>query len=89
MSPPNYQNLKGQGQIGANEGVPGVISLAWQLPACAMLYDVLFFGAHCECFTHCSSAVPVWVLDSLCIHCECSTRCLSAVLHMLYLRHNS
>jgi len=47
MSPPNYQNLKGQGQIGANDGVPGVISLAWQLPACAMLYDVLFFGAHC------------------------------------------
>lgn len=46
-SPPNYQNLKSQGQVGANEGVPGVVSLAWQLPLCAMLYDVLFFGAHC------------------------------------------
>lgn len=43
----NYASLKDSGLLAGTVGVPTVGQLAWQIPACCMLYDAIFFAVHC------------------------------------------
>ena len=47
----NYDGLKDLGIKSGLEGLPGIRRLAWQIPACCFLYDVLFFFVHCAMHT--------------------------------------
>eukprot|EP00756_Hemistasia_phaeocysticola_P055120 Hpha_TRINITY_DN31032_c0_g1::TRINITY_DN31032_c0_g1_i1::g.64026::m.64026/K07750/E1.14.13.72, SC4MOL, ERG25; methylsterol monooxygenase len=51
VAPFNYRGLKEQGVLSGMTGVPTFLELAWQLPACCMLYDTLFFAIHCMMHT--------------------------------------
>ena len=44
---PGGCTAKEQGVAAGVAGVPTALQLAWQLAACAMLYDVMFFAVHC------------------------------------------
>lgn len=48
---PGGCTAKEQGVAAGLSGVPTALSLAWQLPACAMIYDVMFFFVHCTMHT--------------------------------------
>lgn len=43
----NFQSLKQQGIQAGMQGIPSFIDLAWKIPACCMLYDLIFFCIHC------------------------------------------
>ena len=47
----SYNYLTAQGVLSGRTGVPTLGELAWQLPACCLLYDLLFFAIHCAMHT--------------------------------------
>eukprot|EP00519_Triparma_laevis_P005684 CAMPEP_0182507400 /NCGR_PEP_ID=MMETSP1321-20130603/23077_1 /TAXON_ID=91990 /ORGANISM="Bolidomonas sp., Strain RCC1657" /LENGTH=283 /DNA_ID=CAMNT_0024713295 /DNA_START=48 /DNA_END=899 /DNA_ORIENTATION=+ len=43
----NYQGLLDAGVKSGMSAIPSVGDLLWQIPACCMLYDAIFFACHC------------------------------------------